>query len=136
MRILVKRMLERKTKWEFFEAEDGKQALEVVTNMRPDVIVLDAMMPNMDGFEFLKRLRNDLATATIPVIMLTALKEAANEVKGLELGADDFVGKPFNAKVLVARIKRLLVRSPLDKIHNNGKLEIKPSKNKPDFKLI
>lgn len=136
MRLLVKRTIEKKTKWEFFEAEDGKKALEIVSRMKPDVIVLDAMMPNMDGFEFLKRLRNDLATATIPVIMLTALKEADSEVKGLELGADDFVGKPFNAKVLLARIKRLLARSPVNPIARNGQSGLKTSNNKLDFKLV
>ena len=116
MRILVKKLIEKKTKWEFYEAEDGKKALEIINKVKPDVIVLDAMMPNMDGFEFLKHLRNDLATATIPVIMLTAIKEVETEVKGLELGADDFLNKPFNAKILFARIKRLLVRSPVKQI--------------------
>ena len=116
MRILVKKLIEKKTKWEFHEAEDGKKALEIINKVKPDVIVLDAMMPNMDGFEFLKHLRNDLATATIPVIMLTAIKEVDTEVKGLELGADDFLNKPFNAKILFARIKRLLVRSPIRQI--------------------
>ena len=116
MRILVKKLIEKKTKWEFYEAEDGKKALEIINKVKPDVIVLDAMMPNMDGFEFLKHLRNDLATATIPVIMLTAIKEVDTEVKGLELGADDFLNKPFNAKILFARIKRLLVRSPIRQI--------------------
>ncbi|MFQ5582937.1 MAG: ATPase, T2SS/T4P/T4SS family [Calditrichia bacterium] len=112
MRVLLKRLIEKKTKWKLFEAEDGLQAMEIVARMRPDVIVLDVMMPNMDGFEFLKRIRSDLSTATIPVLMLTALTETDNEIKGLELGADDYLGKPFNAKILFARIKRLLLRSP------------------------
>lgn len=138
MRVLVKRLIEKRTKWEFFEAEDGKKALEIVSKFRPDVIVLDAMMPEMDGFEFLKILRNDLSNATIPVIMLTAMKEVDNEVKGFELGADDFLGKPFNAKILFARIKRLLTRSPGKQPVNYESSQPKNSvsKNKMDFKLV
>ena len=138
MRLLVKRLVEKKTEWELFEAEDGEKALEIVSKMRPDIIVLDAMMPNMDGFEFLKHLRNDLSNATIPVIMLTAMKEVDSEVKGFELGADDFLGKPFNAKILFARIKRLLARSPVKQIENNNQPETKSpnSNSKMDFKLV
>jgi len=138
MRVLVKRLIEKKTKWEFFEAEDGKKALEIVSKFKPDVIVLDAMMPEMDGFEFLKILRNDLSNAMIPVIMLTAMKEVDTEVKGFELGADDFVGKPFNAKILFARIKRLLTRSPVKQPANYKPSQQKTSnsKNKIDLKLV
>jgi type IV pilus assembly protein PilB len=137
MRILVKKLLEKKTKWEFYEAEDGKRALEIVNKVIPDVIVLDAMMPNMDGFEFLKHLRNDLATATIPVIMLTAIKEVDTEVKGLELGADDFLNKPFNAKILFARIKRLLVRSPIRQtVNTQSESKSTNSGTNLNFKLV
>jgi type IV pilus assembly protein PilB len=138
MRVLVKRLVEKKTKWEFLEAEDGRKALEIISQMKPDVIVLDAMMPEMDGFEFLKILRNDLSNVTIPVIMLTAMKEVDSEVKGFELGADDFLGKPFNAKILFARIKRLLIRSPNRQPTENGTSQPKTatSKNDINFKLV
>jgi DNA-binding response OmpR family regulator len=92
----------------------------------------------MDGFEFLKILRNDLSNAMIPVIMLTAMKEVDTEVKGFELGADDFLGKPFNAKILFARIKRLLTRFP-GKQPVNYRLSqptAANSKNKINVKLV
>lgn len=111
MRKMVKVLLEKKTNWNVLEAEDGVKALEIVNKIRPDLIVLDIMMPNMDGYEFLKHLRQNLATAAIPVILLTALNGPDNEVKGFELGADDYLNKPYNPKVLLARIKRLLLRT-------------------------
>jgi len=100
------------------------KAMEILSSVKPDVIVLDIMMPKMDGFEFLKRLRSDLSIATIPVLILTALDEADSEVKGLELGADDFLGKPFNTKVLFARIKKLMVSSPILRNLNNTEVKI------------
>jgi type IV pilus assembly protein PilB len=124
MRILLRRLVERKSNWELLEAEDGLKAMEIISSVKPDVVVLDIMMPNMDGFEFLRRLRSDLSTATIPVLILTALDEADIEVKGLELGADDFLGKPFNTKVLFARIKKLILSPPVLKDLNSMEVKI------------
>ena len=111
MRKMLKILIEKKTNWHLLEAENGVKALELVNKIKPDLIVLDIMMPKMDGFEFLKHLRNNLATATIPVLALTALNGSENEVKILDMGADDYLSKPYNPNVLLARIKRLMMRS-------------------------
>src|SRR5512137_142008 len=85
-------------------ATNGRQALEVVARLRPDLILLDVMMPEMDGFETCRRLKESDATKQIPVIFLTARAETADIVKGFELGAVDYVAKPFNAHELLARV--------------------------------
>lgn len=89
-------------------AEDGGSALSQARERTHDLIVLDAMMPILDGFEVLRRLRADLATATIPVIMLTSLRREEDIVGALKLGAADYLVKPFIPDELVARIGRLL----------------------------
>jgi DNA-binding response OmpR family regulator len=91
-------------------AGDGHEALGVVRRNRPDLIILDVMMPVMDGYEFLRRYRAE-AHAAAPVIMLTARVEDADAVLGLELGADEYVTKPFSPRVLVARVRAMLRRS-------------------------
>lgn len=108
MRILIKKIIEKMTDWEIYEAEDGVQALERIYRISPDVVVLDIMMPNMNGFDFLKHLRKDKKHARIPVLILTALNGPDNEVRGLELGADDYLVKPYNPQVLVSRIRKLM----------------------------
>ncbi len=89
-------------------AFDGKQALEKVHNHRPDLIVLDLMMPEMDGLTVCRELRK---TSNVPIIILTARTDDVDKVVGLELGADDYVTKPFNPRELVARVKAVLRRS-------------------------
>jgi CheY-like chemotaxis protein len=89
-------------------AADGREALERVAEERPDAILLDAMMPMIDGYEVLRRLRADPATAAIPVIMLTARKQEDDIVGALQLGADDFVVKPFIPEEVMSRLARLL----------------------------
>ncbi len=91
-------------------AASGAEALRAIKGDRPDLIVLDLMLPEMDGLEVCKRLRGDPATAMIPIIMLTAKAEESDTIIGLELGADDYVTKPFSPKALVARIKALFRR--------------------------
>ncbi len=91
-------------------ASSGTEALRLVKSDPPDLIVLDLMLPEMDGLEVCKRLRADSRTAMIPVIMLTAKAEESDTVIGLELGADDYVTKPFSPKTLVARVKALFRR--------------------------
>lgn len=91
-------------------AVNGAQALKKVKEDRPDLIVLDLMLPEIDGLEVCKRLRSVPDTAMLPIIMLTAKAEESDTVIGLELGADDYVAKPFSPKALVARIKALLRR--------------------------
>lgn len=89
-------------------ARDGAAAVDIATRDAPDAIVLDAMMPILDGYEVLRRLRADAATANIPVIMLTARKGESDIVSGLELGANDYMVKPFIPEELVMRLSRLV----------------------------
>ncbi|MDR3425432.1 MAG: PleD family two-component system response regulator [Alphaproteobacteria bacterium] len=89
-------------------AENGVEALAKVASAKPDLILLDVMMPEMDGFETCRRLKADPATAYIPVVMITALSDVADRVRGLAAGADDFLGKPINDLALMARIRSLL----------------------------
>ncbi len=96
-------------------AYDGVEALERVDRVAPDLIVLDVMMPKMDGFEVCRRIKSDPATDSIPIILLTAKKEIPSKIKGLEIGADDYVTKPFNPKELSARIRGLIKRSHSEK---------------------
>ncbi len=88
-------------------AANGREALERVREDMPDVVLLDVMMPGMDGFETLRRIRQ---FSQVPVLMLTARDEEEDRVRGLELGADDYIGKPFSHRELVSRIKAVLRR--------------------------
>ncbi len=95
----------REQEYQINVAQNGIQALELVQKVRPDLILLDIMMPEMDGFEACKRLKSDPETADIPVVFLTAKTETEDIVQGFELGAVDYVTKPFNAPELLARVK-------------------------------
>jgi len=86
----------------------GEQALEIARSKLPNLMILDLMLPGIDGLELCKRLRIDPKTERIPIIILSAKGEEADIVTGLELGADDYVTKPFSGKVLVARVRRVL----------------------------
>lgn len=90
------------------EAYNGEEALEMVPEYNPDLIVLDVMMPKIDGYEVAKRLKADEKTKYIPVLMLTAKGEVEHKVKGLDIGADDYMAKPFDYKELSARVRSLL----------------------------
>ncbi len=92
-------------------AKDGTRALAIARDERPDLIVLDLMLPEVDGLEVCKILRRDPSTASIPVIMLTARASEMDRVLGLELGADDYVTKPFSPRELVIRIRKQLTRA-------------------------
>lgn len=91
-------------------AENGARALELARSEKPDLIILDLMLPDMGGFDICRILRNDSSTARIPIIMATAKTSDSDIVSGLELGADDYITKPFSPKVLVARVKSVLRR--------------------------
>lgn len=96
---------------EGFEVEtayDGKEGLDKALNDNPDIVLLDVMLPTIDGFEICKRIREN---STIPIIMLTAKEEEVDKVLGLELGADDYVTKPFGMRELIARIKANIRRT-------------------------
>ncbi|MDW7740483.1 MAG: response regulator [Bacillota bacterium] len=90
------------------QAYDGEEALQKVVEVKPDIVVLDLMLPGLDGFEVCRRIRKK---HDVPIIMLTARSEDIDKVLGLELGADDYLTKPFNARELVARIKAILRRT-------------------------
>ena len=92
------------------KARDGREAVELAVKERPDLIVTDLMMPQMDGFEVTKVLRSKLETAVIPIVMLTARADRESELKGLDVGADDYITKPFDIEKLLARIRMLLRR--------------------------
>jgi two-component system phosphate regulon response regulator PhoB len=107
IRELVQLNLDREG-YRVLTCETGEQALAVARSKTPDLIVLDLMLPGIDGLEVCKRLKADSGLGQIPVIMLTAKGEESDIVAGLELGADDYITKPFSGKVLVARVRRLL----------------------------
>jgi phosphate regulon transcriptional regulator PhoB len=92
-------------------ATTGSDALREVKAAIPDLVVLDLMLPEVDGLEVCRRLRRDTSTAAIPIIMLTAKSDEVDRIVGLEIGADDYVGKPFSPKELVARVRAVLRRT-------------------------
>jgi DNA-binding response OmpR family regulator len=100
-----------KAGWQAHMASSGPAALADARQRAPDCIVLDLMLPGMDGLEVCRALRADAATTAVPIIMLTARAEETDRIVGLELGADDYVAKPFSPGELVARIRALLRRS-------------------------
>ena len=105
------KLLEAKLMSEYYSvltAYNGFEAIEVAKAEQPDLILLDVMMPKMDGFEACKRLKSDPATAHIPVVMVTALDQTSDRVRGLEVGADDFLTKPANDLALFARVRSLV----------------------------
>jgi DNA-binding response OmpR family regulator len=89
-------------------AEDGRQAWQMIQKIMPDLVVSDIMMPNMDGFELCKLLKSSYQTSHIPIILLTALSEQAEELHGIGLGADDYLKKPFDVSLLLQRIKSIV----------------------------
>jgi phosphate regulon transcriptional regulator PhoB len=93
------------------EAENGDQALKIIQRDKPSLVILDLMMPGMSGLEVCRALRSQDATAKLPILMLTAKAGEADRVLGLELGADDYLAKPFSPRELVARVRAILRRA-------------------------
>lgn len=124
---LVRYNLEKEG-FEALTASDGQSGLQIAQRRKPEVIVLDLMMPGMDGLEVCRRLRTDERTSHIPLVMLTARAAEMDRIVGLEMGADDYVTKPFSPRELVARIKAILRRSTYreapSKVIRHGELVI------------
>ena len=109
---IVKAYLEREG-YEVSAAYDGRSALEAVKRMPPDLVVLDLMLPQISGWDVCRALRAD---SNIPIIMLTARDDVTDKIVGLELGADDYMTKPFDPKELVSRVKAVLRRSAANRV--------------------
>jgi len=120
--------------YQILTAYDGLEALECVERDQPDIILLDIMLPKMDGFQVCERIKKDRKTQFIPIIMITALKELKDKIRSLEVGADDFISKPFENVELLTRVKSLLrIKKYHDEIQNkNAELE---QKNKTLLRL-
>ncbi len=103
------------------EANRGMQAIQIIRDRMPDVVILDVMMPDMDGFEVLQLIRE---TSQVPVIMLTAKGEEDDKVRGLELGADDYITKPFSPRELVSRVRAVLRRTDQGSAAGDGIIEV------------
>lgn len=112
-------------------AEDGEIALHIIRASRPDLVILDLMLPGRDGLSLTQLIRSDPALATLPILMLTARVDDLDRILGLELGADDYVTKPFQPREVVARVKAILRRSqnaapPAAPPIHIGKIELDP----------
>jgi len=105
---------------------NGRSAIETATAEVPDLIVLDLMMPKLDGYETLRLLRDNPRTSRIPVILLTARNEDEQRIRGLELGADDYITKPFNARELVLRVQAVLRRTGAEPVVSRSILGVGP----------
>jgi two-component system phosphate regulon response regulator PhoB len=119
-------------------AANGSEALRRARALQPQLILLDVMLPELDGLEVCKLLRLDPATRSIPIVMLTARATEIDRVLGLELGADDYVTKPFSVRELVLRLKKLLNRQPARESEAGhiqfGGLHIDPSRHRAAFR--
>jgi two-component system, OmpR family, alkaline phosphatase synthesis response regulator PhoP len=125
--VTLLRMLLEREGFEVTTAQDGLEALEAVRREKPDLVLLDLILPGLDGLEVCRRIRHDPITAHLPIIILSGKEEEADKVIGLEIGADDYITKPFQANELIARVKSRLRRSaPTDpaRVLKVGRLEM------------
>lgn len=111
-------------------AGNGREALAIIQSQPPDLIILDLMLPDVDGIEVCRTLRSQDVSANIPIVMLTARSEEIDRVVGFELGADDYVMKPFSPRELVLRVKSILKRSRTDRTEmlRAGRIQIYPDR--------
>ncbi len=105
--------------YDCMQAANTQQAQRIIIDNKPDLLLLDWMLPNTSGIEFARRLKKEELTAELPIIMLTAKGEEGNKIHGLEAGADDYITKPFSPKELTARIRAVLRRTTPQGIENN-----------------
>jgi ligand-binding sensor domain-containing protein/signal transduction histidine kinase/CheY-like chemotaxis protein len=137
MRQFVRSFME--VDFNIIEASDGVEAWEMTQRYLPDFIVSDVMMPRMDGYAFCRLVKSNLSTSHIPVILLTALSSVEKQLEGLESGADDFVSKPFEEKVLMARVRNIL--DSRNRLHDRFKDDMSTStldmeEDSPDKRLL
>lgn len=125
IRDLLKIQLQREG-YEPLLAETGEEGVRLIREKAPQLVLLDLMLPGMDGFDVCRNLRQDKNTRDIPVIMITARGEEADIITGLEMGADDYVTKPFSPRVVVSRIKSVLRRGSRNRTDANGVIEYGP----------
>jgi len=119
--------------YEVLSCETGEQALEIAGSKLPDLIILDLMLPIIDGFEVCRIIKNNDITAHIPIIILSAKSQETDKIIGLELGADDYVTKPFSPRELIARIRAILRREKGQQLSNRikrGNIVIDSTKHK------
>lgn len=121
----------KKEGYNVIEAEDGITAVDIATEQRPDLILLDIMLPKLDGLSVCKRIKN---TYNVPILMLTAKDSEIDKILGLELGADDYITKPFSVRELVARVKANLRK--VDVSNNVGRLDAFETEKKKENKII
>ena len=121
----------KKEGYNVIEAEDGITAVNIATEQRPDLILLDIMLPKLDGLSVCKRIKN---TYNVPILMLTAKDSEIDKILGLELGADDYITKPFSVRELVARVKANLRK--VDVSNNVGRLDAFETEKKKENKII
>lgn len=114
-------------------AQSGRLALGALDQLRPDLVILDIMLPDLDGLEVCRKIKRDPATRQIPILMVSARGEESDIVVGLELGAEDYVTKPFSPRVLMARVKAVMRRRETDNVKEvvlgKGGLKIDPSRH-------
>ncbi len=120
----------RKDGYDVVPALDGREAIEAVRDQRFDLVVLDLMLPHVNGLEVCRRLR---ATSSVPIIMLTARDEESDKVQGLELGADDYITKPFSVREFRSRVKAVLRRAELTKGEEPSEAPIEDGDLRIDF---
>jgi len=127
-KLIVYHLLQER--FRILEAENGEEALELVNREKPRLIILDLMLPGLSGLEFCKMIRQQAPTAHVPILMVTAKAGEADRVVGLEMGADDYITKPFSPREMVARVKAVLRRtdgvaaSTKDEIYERGPLRV------------
>ena len=132
IRDMLRMSLEMKG-FECLEAADAVQAHGAIIDSKPDLVLLDWMMPGTSGIELIRRLKRDQATADVPVVLLTARSEEDNKIHGLDAGADDYITKPFSPRELIARINALLRRTDFgqkDELLQFGPLKLDPASHR------
>ena len=125
---ILKYNLEKENEFRVITAFDGKEALDIALSEKPNLIILDIMMPELNGFDVCKRLKTEPATSKIPVIFLTAKENEIDEIIGLELGADDYIQKPISPRKVLARVKSVIRRTysePDKMIKTDGYIKFK-----------